>query len=383
MNVPWAKHRKICRILVVLGCLCLLVWSGRAIFQHEAKKTRFSGTLIGQYGGLYWPQDLPPCFVAKDPNHLENETAIGFSETLPREYRMRASALTDEGLYFVLTVWKPSKDLPLPAIRIMCLTEDGLQEIPIIWQNEMSNLSFERLYVYTDKFYLAFRSGFNSEIHRIPDKVYSIPKEGGLAKELPVDLNLWGFGDSTGQRAGTPIQYKDGLICIRWGDPVVVFINDEGEKPLFHLPIGTAKLLKGWYEEDKNLLLWSSDPDYAIVVNLQGDVLFELYRSWFISSTCWDVYGNAANGILFSESSVVGHTYFPGFYAMDFLRKERVWHFDTGIYDTRTGNMIPLYWKGWIDPVCWSKVDYDEDFFEKLAAAAKRTNLRAVINGEQ
>lgn len=103
------------------------------------------------------------------------------------------------------------------------------------------------------------------------------------------------------------------------------------------MPVGTAKLLKGWYEEDKSLLLWSSNPDYAVVVNLQGEVLFELYRSWFLSSTCWDLYGNAANGILFNESSVVGHTYFPGFYAMDFLRKERVWHFDTGIYDTRTG----------------------------------------------
>ena len=122
------------------------------------------------------------------------------------------------------------------------LFRSGLQEIPIIWQNEMSNLSFNRLYVYADKFYLTFRSGFNSGIHRIPDKVYFIPKEGGLAKELPVDLNLWCLGDFTGQRDGTPIQYKDGLICIRSGHPVVVFINDEGEEPLFRKPLPIASL---------------------------------------------------------------------------------------------------------------------------------------------
>ncbi|ERL04525.1 hypothetical protein HMPREF1985_01303 [Mitsuokella sp. oral taxon 131 str. W9106] len=34
--------------------------------------------------------------------------------------------------------------------------------------------------------------------------------------------------------------------------------------------------------------------------------------------------------------------------------------------------MIPLYWKNQIDPVCWSKVDYDPDFFERLLASAKR-----------
>lgn len=202
MNALWTKHKKLCIACIFLYILFCL---GRTIFQYEAKKTRFSGTLIGQYGRLYWPQDLPPCFVAKDPNHLENETEIGFSETLPREYRIRASALTDEGLYFVLTVWEPSKDLSLPAVRIMRLTEEGLQEIPIIWQDDISELYVFRLYVYADKFYLTFRSGFNSGIHRMPDKVYFIPKEGGLAKELPVDLNLRGFGDSTGQRDGTPI----------------------------------------------------------------------------------------------------------------------------------------------------------------------------------
>ena len=80
-------------------------------------------------------------------------------------------------------------------------------------------------------------------------------------------------------------------------------------------------------------------------MNLEGQVLFSLYRSWFISTSCWNVYGNGDNGILFREGSLVGYDYFPGFYGMDIFRKERVRLFDTGIYDIRTGNMIPLYWK--------------------------------------
>ena len=72
-------------------------------------------------------------------------------------------------------------------------------------------------------------------------------------------------------------------------------------------------------------------------MNLEGQVLFSLYRSWFLSTSCWNVYGNGDNGILFREGSLVGYDYFPGFYGMDIFRKERVRLFDAGIYDIRTG----------------------------------------------
>jgi len=37
--------------------------------------------------------------------------------------------------------------------------------------------------------------------------------------------------------------------------------------------------------------------------------------------------------------------------------------------------MIPLYWKRWIDPICWSKVDYDEDFFKRLMTSAEKNRV--------
>lgn len=366
MNTIWIKHEKLCKILIILTFICLFIGIGRVLFPYYAQQTRFSGSIIGWYVNV----ELTPCFVIKDPNHLEHETILDISAVVPENYNIYVSAFTEEGLYFYL--WQKDDSLPRTP-RIMRLTEDDLLEIPVVWPDSVSHLRSGKLYVYPDKFYLTFSPGYG-----LPHKVYSIPKEGGEPKEIYDDLSMRSFGDDISQKDGAPLQYKDGLICIRQDDSVLVFVNDEGEEPLFPLPVGTANLLKGWYEEGKSILLWSRDPNYAVVVNLQGEVLFELYRSWFLSSSCWDVHGNANNGILFTEASLVDYAYFPGFYALDFFRKERVRHFDSGIYDIRTGNMIPLYWKNQINPVGWSKVDYDPDFFERLLASAKRN--RAVPN---
>ena len=121
-------------------------------------------------------------------------------------------------------------------------------------------------------------------------------------------------------------------------------------------------------------MIWGENPNQGLVVNLRGEIVTWVYFSPFLSTICWDVHGNADNGILFSEGSLLGYAIFPGIYAMDLLRKERVDLFDAGIYDTRTGNMIPLHW-GWksgIHPRGWAKVDYDEDFFKRLMESAER-----------
>jgi protein A15 len=363
MNSIWIKHKKLCKTLVTLLSICLFIGIGRVLFQYYAQQTKFSGSIIGSH----WHSELPPHFIIKDPNHFENETIFDLSAAVPENCNMSFSALTEEGVYFYLF---PKKDTTPPRLpRIMCLTEDNLQEIPVVWPDSVSGLLAGQLYVYRDKFYLTFSSGD----YRLPDKVYSIPIDGGLAKEVYGNLRLRPLGEIERQRDGRPIQYKDGLICIRYDDFAMVFVNDKGEQFLFSLPVQGAKLLKGWYEEDKSLLIWGENPNQALVVNLQGQVLFSLYRSWFLSTSCWNVYGNADNGILFREGSLVGYDYFPGFYGMDIFRKERVRLFDAGIYDTHTGNMIPLYWKQRkIKPVGWSKVDYDEGFFKRLMESAER-----------
>ena len=375
MYAFWVKYRRLCKFFITLSCTCLFIWIGRSLFQHEATQTRFSGSIIGCDRNT----NMIPRFVIKDPNRLESETIFGISDVVPEDYWLSFAALTEEGLYFQLIAKEKKEDSSSLVPPIMCLTEEDLRQVPVIWPDTMDDLLPANLYVYPDKFYLIF----GSMDYSCPHKVYSIPKEGGEAKEIYDDLSLRSFGDDISQKDGAPLQYKDGLICIRQDDSVLVFVNDEGEEPLFPLPIGTANLLKGWYEEGKSILLWSSDPNYAVVVNLQGEVLFELYRSWFLSSSCWDVHGNADNGILFTEASLVDYAYFPGFYALDFFRKERVRHFDSGIYDIRTGNMIPLYWKNQIDPVGWSKVNYDPAFFERLLASAKRNRAAPNVVDKQ
>lgn len=74
-------------------------------------------------------------------------------------------------------------------------------------------------------------------------------------------------------------------------------------------------------------------------------------------------------------------TIFPASYAVDLLRKERV-PFDAGIYDTRTGNIIPLHW-GWkngIHPRGWAKADYNEDFFKRLMNQQRGIGLLSVLS---
>ena len=270
MNTIWIKHKKLCKTLVALLSICLFIGIGRVLFQYYAQQTKFSGSIIGSH----WNSELPPHFIIKDPNHLENEMIFDVSALIPEGYAMYSCSLTEEGLYFYLGP-KNTDDLSqLP--RIMCLTEDNLQEIPVVWPDSVSGLLAGQLYVYRDKFYLTFSSGD----YRLPDKVYSIPIDGGLAKEVYGNLRLRPLGEIERQRDGSPIQYKDGLICIRYNDFAVVFVNDEGEHFLFPLPVLGARLLKGWYEEDKSLLIWGEAPNQALVVNLQGQVLFSLYRSW-------------------------------------------------------------------------------------------------------
>jgi protein A15 len=91
--------------------------------------------------------------------------------------------------------------------------------------------------------------------------VYSIPKKGGAAKKIYDNLRWWPLGDTDRQWNGNPMQYKDGLICIRWDDFAVVFVNDEEEQFLFRLPVLGARLLKGWYEEGKSILIWGENPN--------------------------------------------------------------------------------------------------------------------------
>ena len=364
MNIHWIKHKNLYKRLIAFISMCLVIEIGRMGFQYYAQQTKFSGSIIGipQHTGL------PLHFIIKDPNHLENEMIFDVSAIIPEGYAMYSSSLTEEGLYFYLGP-KNTDDLSqLP--RIMCLTEDDLQEIPVVWPETVSDHRPGGLFVYPDKFYLTF----SSDKYERPDEVYSIPKKGGAAKKIYDNLRWWPLGDTDRQWNGDPMQYKDGLICIRWDDFAVVFVNDEEEQFLFRLPVLGAKLLKGWYEEGKSILIWGENPNQGLVVNLQGEVVNWVYFSPFLSTTCWDVHGNADNGILFSEGSLVGYDYFPGIYAADLLRKERVDLFDAGIYDTRTGNMIPLHW-GWksgIHPRGWAKVDYDEDFFKRLMESAER-----------
>lgn len=350
------KHSRLGILLIISLCVCIFFWIGRVLFQYDAQQTKFSGSIIGQYMG---GDNLR--FIIKNPNNLKESIDIELPMFQQKEDHVSSPVLTQEGLYFIASKWYTEQEP-----RIMFLTQEGVKEVSITWPSTILQLYVHRLYVYDDKFYLTFRS----KNYNTPDKIYSVPKNGGIAKEVYSNLNLHGFGDPTAQMDGIPVQYKDGIICIRWGTSTVIFVNDEREDVLFPLPIGTATLLKGWYEEDKSLMLWSDEPNYSVVVDLHGDVL-EIYSAWLLSTNCWDIYGNADNGILLESTSTKDYPYyFPGIDKTFFFRKENINHFDSGIYDTRTGNMIPFYWKNQIFPRGWSKVDYDKVFFEKLAKAA-------------
>ena len=161
MNTIWIKHKKLCKTLVTLLSICLFIGIGRVLFQYYAQQTKFSGSIIGipQHTGL------PLHFIIKDPNHLENEMIFDVSALIPEGYAMYSSSLTEEGLYFYLGP-KNTDDLSqLP--RIMCLTEDDLQEIPVVWPETVSDHRPGGLFVYPDKFYLTF----SSDKYERPDEV--------------------------------------------------------------------------------------------------------------------------------------------------------------------------------------------------------------------
>ena len=98
MNTIWIKHEKLCKILIILTFICLFIGIGRVLFPYYAQQTRFSGSIIGWYVNV----ELTPCFVIKDPNHLEHETILDISAVVPENYNIYVSAFTEEGLYFYL-----------------------------------------------------------------------------------------------------------------------------------------------------------------------------------------------------------------------------------------------------------------------------------------
>lgn len=342
-------------IILILSTVCLGMIK-KMSFQHSAEQTKYSGSIIGQY-----MKGSSPCLIIKNPNNLEDNLEINLPMFHKKEDRVSSPVLTRDGLYFILSKWYVEQ-----PPRIMCLTKDTLKELPIVWTDDIENLYIQQLYIYEEKIYLTLQS----KDYKSPDKIYSVPKKGGIAKEVYSNLNLHGLGDRAAQTDGIPIQYKDGLICIRWGTPTVVFVNDEKEDVLFAMPIGTALLLKGWYEEGKSIVLWSKEPNYGVVVDLHGNVIREIYRAWFGGTMCWDIHGNADNGILLRTMSIRDFDYVPGVDTMFFFREENILHFDSGVYDTRTGNMIPLHWRNFAFPEGWSKVDYDKVFLDKLAQSA-------------
>lgn len=228
------KHSRLGILLIISLCVCIFFWIGRVLFQYDAQQTKFSGSIIGQYMG---GDNLR--FIIKNPNNLKESIDIELPMFQQKEDHVSSPVLTQEGLYFIASKWYTEQEP-----RIMFLTQEGVKEVSITWPSTILQLYVHRLYVYDDKFYLTFRS----KNYNTPDKIYSVPKNGGIAKEVYSNLNLHGFGDPTAQMDGIPVQYKDGIICIRWGTSTVIFVNDEREDVLFPLPIGTATLLKGWYE---------------------------------------------------------------------------------------------------------------------------------------
>ena len=359
------------RIFFMLFAVCMSLFT----VQKCGAAQRFSGSIFLQ-------DDSRPSFVVINPNRVTDEVKIDLSQAIPRGYRIGSSVLTESGIYFLVELdyncclAESKAEIEKVRPHLFHLTEEGVAEIPIDWPDQELELYPWDLYEFDDKFYITF---VGNEIPLVPkdrwpsDRIYMIPKSGGKARELYTKCRLKNFGEPS-QRDSQPIEYGDGVICVRSEDLAVVFVHDEEEERLFSLPVGTAYLLKGWYEEGKSLLLWSESPNVSLVVDLQGNVLQEWYRGYG-STLCWDIYGNTEGGILFRRSSTAissDDNHWPKFGNHDFFRTERVEVNQLGIYNMRTGEIIPLnqYRCCYFHPMCWSKTNYNKARFEQFAAVA-------------
>jgi len=359
------------RVFFMLFAVCMSLFT----VQKCGAAQRFSGSIFLQ-------DDSRPSFVVINPNRVTDEVKIDLSQAIPRGYRIGSSVLTESGIYFLVELdyncclAESKAEIEKVRPHLFHLTEEGVAEIPIDWPDQELELYPWDLYEFDDKFYITF---VGNEIPLVPkdrwpsDRIYMIPKSGGKARELYTKCRLKNFGEPS-QRDSQPIEYGDGVICVRSEDLAVVFVHDEEEERLFSLPVGTAYLLKGWYEEGKSLLLWSESPNVSVVVDLQGNVLQEWHHGYG-STCCWNIYGNMEGGILFRRSSTAissDDNHWPKFGNHDFFRTERVEVNQLGIYNMRTGEIIPLnqYRCCYFHPMCWSKTNYNKARFEQFAAVA-------------
>lgn len=358
------------RVFFMLFAVCMSLFT----VQKCGAAQRFSGSIFLQ-------DDSRPSFVVINPNRVTDEVKIDLSQAIPRGYRIGSSVLTESGIYFLVELDTLCQivgtELESERVRphLFHLTEEGIAEIPIDWPDQELELYPGDIYESEDNVFVTF---VGREIPLVPkdrwpsDRIYVIPKTGGQAREL-MKCRVRHLGSSF-QYDSQPIEYGDGLICVRGEGGAVVFVHDEEEKKLFSLSVGTEYLLKGWYEEGKSLLLWSESPNVSLVVDLQGNVLQEWYRGYG-STLCWDIYGNTEGGILFRRSSTAissDDNHWPKFGNHVFFRTERVEVNQLGIYNMRTGEIIPLnqYRCCYFHPMCWSKTNYNKARFEQFAAVA-------------
>lgn len=362
------------RVFFMLFAVCMSLFT----VQKCGAAQRFSGSIFLQ-------DHSRPSFVVINPNRVTDEVKIDLSQAIPRGYRTGSSVLTESGIYFLVELdyncclAESKAEIEKVRPHLFHLTEEGAAEIPIDWPDQELELYPWDLYEFDDKFYITF---VGNEIPLVPkdqwpsDRIYMIPKTGGEARALYTKCRLKNFGEPS-QRDSQPVEYGDGVICVRSEDLAVVFVHDEGEERLFSLPVGTAYLLKGWYEEGKSLLLWSESPNVSVVVDLQGNVLQEWYHGYG-STCCWNIYGNTEGGILFrrsSTSTLKEDDRWSKFENRDVLCTARIKQDQFGIYDIRTGDVIPLnHHKG--DELysgCWSKISYRKIQFERLAVEARKS----------
>ena len=359
------------RVFFMLFAVCVSLFT----VQKCGAAQRFSGSIFLQ-------DHSRPGFVVINPNRVTDEVKIDLSQAIPRGYRIGSSVLTESGIYFLVELdyncclAESKAEIEKVRPHLFHLTEEGVAEIPIDWPDQELELYPWDLYEFDDKFYITF---VGNEIPLVPKdrwpsaRIYMIPKSGGKARELYTKCRLKNFGEPS-QRDSQPIEYGDGVICVRSEDLAVVFVHDEEEERLFSLPVGTAYLLKGWYEEGKSLLLWSESPNVSVVVDLQGNVLQEWHHGYG-STCCWNIYGNMEGGILFrrsSTSTLQEDDRRPKFGNHDAFCTERIKQNKFGIYDIRTGDVIPLNGHKGDEPYsgCWSKISYRKVQFERLAVAA-------------
>lgn len=349
-------------LLIFLFCV-IAIWIGlRYIYQINAARSTFEGSIV--------LHTAPPTRIfIIDPNNIEKKTMLDLSH-IERNglQQIRSFSLESDVGYILLS--KNDGDYWNNQPQIFSLKENSIHEVPIIWDKiEQKTLPYA-LYVYKDKFYIILQALEYNQ----PNHIYSIPKKGGKARELYSEFRLESIGPAS-QRDSSPIKYKDGLICVSKDCTYVKFINDECEKELFRIPVEGAGWLKGWYEEGKSLLIWSNNPNRAIVVDLQGNILHEHYRAWLdISTKCWDIYGNTPDAMLIRLNSTLDYFFFLGIDGWDLLRKEQIHMYDYGIYDLKTKNIIPLKRENDIYTINWSSTNYDEKFLQSLTILMPEEN---------